>query len=171
MNSRKAPIVVVLNMLIAGCFFVLPAMAESGFGAAGAEADSSRTLEEMLNYAIEDEFAARAEYEMIIAEYGEIRPFTNIIRAEESHIAQLIPLFHQFGFEVPEDASGSFVVVPESLKNAFEIGIEAEIVNIAMYESFLEGDLPDDVRDVFEYLKAGSENHQRAFENGLLRYQ
>ncbi len=108
---------------------------------------------------------------MIIAEYGELRPFSNIIRAEENHISQLIPLFHQFGFEVPEDASNSFVVVPESLKNAFEIGIEAEIVNIAMYESFLEGDLPDDVRDVFEHLKAGSENHQRAFENGLRRYQ
>lgn len=123
MNSRKAPITLVLTMLIAGCLFVLPAVAESDFGAAGAEADSSRTLEEMLNYAIEDEFAARAEYEMIIAEYGELRPFCNIIRAEEYHIAQLIPLFHQFDFEVPEDASSSFVVVPESLENAFENGL------------------------------------------------
>ncbi len=47
MNSRKAPIAAVLTILVAGCFFVLPAMAESGFGAAGAEADSSRTLEDM----------------------------------------------------------------------------------------------------------------------------
>ncbi len=36
-----------------------------------------------------------------------------------------------------------------------------------MYESFLEDDLPDEVRDVSEHLKAGSENHQRAFENGV----
>jgi len=36
-----------------------------------------------------------------------------------------------------------------------------------MYESFLEGGLPDEVRDVFEHLKAVSENHQQAFENGV----
>ena len=40
-----------------------------------------------------------------------------------------------------------------------------------MYVSFLAGELPDDVRVVFERLKAGSENHLIAFENGLQRIQ
>ncbi|MEN8208704.1 MAG: DUF2202 domain-containing protein [Candidatus Fermentibacteria bacterium] len=159
-----------LMVLVFGAVTVVPVFAGSGFGATGAEADSSLTLEDMLNYAIEDEFAARAEYEMIIDEFGEIRPFTNIMRAEEAHIAMLEPLFEEYGFEIPEDNSASHIVLPESLESAFEIGVEAEMVNIAMYDSFLAGELPDDVRDVFEHLKTGSEHHLRAFENGLQRY-
>ncbi len=171
MNTDTRSLWTVLIVLLAGVFAVEPVSAESGFGAAGAEADTSRTLEEMLNYAIDDEFAARAEYEMIMEEYGEIRPFSNIIRSEETHIALLEPLFVQYGYELPSDSSASHVLLPESLQNAFEIGIEAEIANIAMYVSFLAGELPDDVRVVFERLKAGSENHLIAFENGLQRYQ
>ena len=54
-------------------------------------------------------------------------------------------------------------MVPSSIQNAFETGIQAEIDNIAMYEAFLENDLPDDVRAVFEELKKGSESHLQAF--------
>lgn len=171
MNNNRKSLPILFIMLVAGVFTVSPTFAESDFGAAGAQADTSRTLEEMLNYAIDDEFAARAEYEMIIDEFGEQRPFTNIMRAEEAHIAMLEPLFGEYGFEIPEDDSASHLVLPESLVRAFEIGVEAEIANIAMYESFLVGDLPDDVRDAFEHLKAGSENHLRAFENGLQRHR
>ncbi|MCK5008763.1 MAG: DUF2202 domain-containing protein [Spirochaetales bacterium] len=42
--------------------------------------------------------------------------------------------------------------------------------NIAMYESFLQEDLPEDVRDLFERLQQASENHLRAFRNNLNRY-
>ncbi len=171
MNTDKRSLLIVSIVLIVGTIAVEPVLAQSGFGAAGAAADTSRTLEEMLNYAIDDEYAARAEYEMIMEEYGEIRPFSNIMRAEETHISLLEPLFLQYGYDLPADSSASHVVIPESLKNAFEIGIEAEIANIAMYECFLAGELPDDVRDIFERLKAGSENHLLAFENGLQRYQ
>ena len=38
-----------------------------------------------------------------------------------------------------------------------------EIENIAMYERFLQQELPKDVRQVFESLKNASENHLRAF--------
>jgi len=171
MNTYTKSMWTGIIILLTGVFAVEPVYAESGFGAAGAQEDTSRTLEEMLNYAIDDEFAARAEYEMIMEEYGEIRPFSNIMRAEEIHIALLEPLFAQYGYELPADSSASHVVLPESLQNAFEIGIEAEIANIAMYVSFLAVELPDDVRVVFERLKAGSENHLIAFENGLHRIQ
>jgi hypothetical protein len=36
-----------------------------------------------------------------------------------------------------------------------------------MYESFLEQDLPEDVRSVFEKLKAGSESHLLAFQKNV----
>ena len=49
----------------------------SGYGSAGALEDENMTLADMLTYAIQDEYLARAEYELIISEYGNVRPFTN----------------------------------------------------------------------------------------------
>ena len=142
----------------------------NGYGAAGAEEDPSYTLEEMLTYAIQDEYLARAEYEKIIQEFDVTRPFTNIMQAEETHIALLIPLFETYDIEIPEDTSGDHLIIPSELKAIFEIGVQAEIDNIAMYESFLKEDLPDDIRSAFESLKAASESHLLAFEKNLNRY-
>lgn len=142
-----------------------PAEDESGYGAAGAATDSAYTLEEMLTYAIQDEYLAQAEYAAIMEEYGQVSPFNNIIKAEESHISSLVILFDDYEFAVPINDASDRVVLPDALEDSYGIGVEAEIQNIAMYEKFLEQDLPDDVRVVFEELLAGSENHLKAFEN------
>jgi len=143
----------------------------AGYGARGALRTEELSLEQMLNYAIQDEYLARTEYEGIMAEYGEMRPFSNIIRSEERHIEWLVELFDAYDLVLTPDDSESHVVIPDDLQTAFEIGVQAEIDNIAMYERFLTRELPADVRDVFERLKAASENHLRAFENNLERYQ
>jgi hypothetical protein len=143
--------------------------AEELFGAKGAQQSSDPTLEQMLTYAIQDEYLARAEYRFIINEYGSVRPFSNIIQAEEQHINMLVPLFTTYGFAVPEDNAEEHIVVPKDLKEALETGVQAEIDNIGMYETFLNKSLPDDVRDVFERLKNASGNHLQAFKNALSR--
>ncbi len=143
-------------------------IAAQDFGAAGALARDAMSMEEMLVYALQDEYLARAEYELILEEWGIQRPFSNIIRSEERHIASLLPLFDRYGVEPPEDTAAEHVIMPASRQEAFEIGVHAEIENIAMYAAFLEtNDLPRDVRNVFEALLRGSENHLRAFEQGL----
>ena len=81
----------------------------------------------------------------------------------------LIPLFNEYGFSVPEDTAAEHTVLPKHIKEALETGVQAEIDNIAMYEMFLETALPEDVKVVFERLKSASENHLRAFQNGLNR--
>lgn len=134
------------------------------FGASGAAADIEYDLEEMLNYAIEDEYLAQEEYEVIMEEYGVRRPFSNIIKAEARHISALLPLFEEYGFDVPVNDAEDRVEVPDSLTEIFSIGVEAEIKNIEMYKSFLEEDLPEDVKMVFENLMKASESHLRAFE-------
>jgi hypothetical protein len=144
--------------------------AEELFGAKGAQQSSDPTLEQMLTYAIQDEYLARAEYRFIINEYGSVRPFSNIIQAEEQHINMLVPLFTTYGFAVPEDNAEEHIVVPKDLKEALETGVQAEIDNIGMYETFLKKSLPEDVRDVFERLKNASGNHLQAFRNALSRY-
>lgn len=133
-------------------------------GAAAAQADNAYSLSDMLEYAIEDEYAAQAEYAAIMEVYGVQRPFSNIIRSEQTHIDWLLPLFEEYGVTVPVNDAASGTVIPASLTEAYAIGVDAEIKNIAMYASFLEEDLPDDVRDVFERLMNASVNHQKAFE-------
>ncbi len=156
-----------LGLLFFVATLAAPLMAQD-FGAAGALSRTSVNLEEMLVYALQDEYLARAEYELILDEWGIQRPFANIIRSEERHIAALIPLFSRYGVDLPEDTAAQHVILPSSREEAFEIGIHAEVENIAMYAMFLEqNDLPRDVRNVFEGLLRGSENHLRAFEQGL----
>ncbi|MHC1734587.1 MAG: DUF2202 domain-containing protein [Erysipelotrichaceae bacterium] len=125
--------------------------------------ESSYTIEEMLTMAIQDEYLARQEYESILDEYGDIRPFTNIIQAEVNHIEMLEPLFTTYKITIPVDDAIDHVVLPETLEETYAIGVQAEVNNIAMYERFLEEDLPEDVQDVFERLMNASYNHLEAF--------
>ena len=118
-----------------------------------------------MNYAIQDEYRARAKYELIIEEMDCGRPFTNIIKSEETHIALFKPLFEVRGVPVPGDDGAEHIVLPESIGAALEIGVQAEIANIAMYEKFLGQNLPEDLEEVFLRLKNASENHLRAFKN------
>ncbi|MBN2324022.1 MAG: DUF2202 domain-containing protein [Spirochaetes bacterium] len=166
---KRAAKIISTVLLMTGFFTALVASDEIGAKAAKKNPDPG--IEQMLLYAIQDEYLARAEYYEVIDRFGSVRPFSNIVKSEQTHVGLLVPLFEKYGFTVPEDTYASHVVVPDDLKSALEIGVQAEIDNIAMYESFLERDLPEDVRAVFERLKAASENHLGAFRNGLSRYQ
>lgn len=138
--------------------------AEEPFGAESALVDEEYSLEEMLVYAIQDEYLAQAEYDVIMSEFGVDRPFSNIAKAEAKHIELLLPLFEAHGIPVPDNNASEKTVVPSTLSEIYKTGVEAEIKNIDMYEKFLKEDLPEDVRTAFESLKAASENHLRAFE-------
>jgi hypothetical protein len=165
-NAKAMILVVALSMGAA-----LVSFAESAdFGAMGADGKSGLTIDQMLTYAIQDEYLARAEYELITEEYGSIPPFSNIMAAEERHVEWVTELLDKYGYVVPKDTAHRYVALPEDLKSSFQTGVQAEIDNIGMYESFLREDLPDDVRDLFERLKRSSENHLRAFRNNLNRY-
>ncbi|MCE5189456.1 MAG: DUF2202 domain-containing protein [Eubacteriales bacterium] len=138
-----------------------------GYGSSGALDDTNLTLADMLTYAIQDEYLAYAEYDRILSENGSVRPFTNILRAEESHIDALLPLFDAYGVAAPADEGASRAVSAGSLTDAYQAGVSAEVNNIAMYETFLDQELPSNVRTVFESLMRASENHLRAFQNQL----
>ncbi|MBS7528549.1 DUF2202 domain-containing protein [Fusibacter paucivorans] len=163
-GTKLMGIMIAASMLI-GSALSFADTTNTDFGSSGALAqETSITLEAMLDYAIQDEYAALAEYEAIMTEFGVQRPFTNISKAEETHIEWLLPLFETYGYDVPENTAADMVVVPETLAETYAIGVTAEINNIDMYEMFLETDLPDDVAVVFEALKNASVNHLNAFE-------
>ncbi|WP_187759820.1 ferritin-like domain-containing protein [Thiospirochaeta perfilievii] len=139
------------------------------FGADGALNESNYTLEEMLEYAIEDEYLALNEYEALIEKFGPIKPFTNIIESEKTHIAYLKELYSSYNIEIPKVDTTSHLYIPKNVEEAAKIGVDAEVKNIAMYNKFLKEDLPLDVRNVFEFLKKASENHLKAFRRQLER--
>jgi hypothetical protein len=151
-------------------FLVSLTISAADFGAQGALEAENLTLTDMLVYAIQDEYLARAEYVEIIQKYGAMRPFSNIVKAEERHIPFLIPLSERYGFKTLEENADNYVVLPQDMKTSLELGVHEEIENIAMYEVFLQEDLPADVRDVFERLMAASKNHLEAFRTTLKRY-
>lgn len=140
------------------------------FGAEAAKADKQLTLENILNYAIQDEFLARARYLLAIEKFGQQRPFINIINAEENHISYLIPLFTKYNVVLPLDDSGYYVKVPVNIVESLEEGVQGEIENIAMYERFLNQNIPNDVKNVFILLRKASENHLQAFQRALSFY-
>jgi hypothetical protein len=123
------------------------------------------TLADMLTLAIQDEYLAQAEYNLILAEYGNIRPFSKIVLAEQTHIDLLIPLFEAYGIEIPVNTAADSTVLPESVSAAIAMGVDAEQANIAMYDLFLADEtLPEDVKAVFELLRAASVKHLSAFQ-------
>lgn len=140
------------------------------YGAKGAEASDEFSLEEMMKYAIEDERLALAEYAFIMDEYNVSRPFSNIINAEAQHESALLGLYEKYGFDIPDFVGSEHVVLPSSLEEIYDIGVEAEIANIAMYEKFLTYDLDSDVKKVFTALRDGSVKHLTAFERQAAKY-
>ena len=140
------------------------------FGSQGALSNTNElSLNDMLNYAIQDEYAALAEYELIMEEFNITRPFSNIARAEEMHISWLVPLFDKYSFDIPVNNAEESVILPDSLLDAYNTGVEAEILNISMYEKFLENPLPTDVANVFDALMNASVNHLASFERQIDR--
>ncbi|MFT9599477.1 DUF2202 domain-containing protein [Mesobacillus sp.] len=171
MNSKLIPVVAFLFLFVslsgsAQAQTEVPA----DFGAKGALKDSSITLDEALVYAIQDEYLAQARYDVVIGKFGSIRPFSNIKAAEQQHISALVTLFQKYEKQIPEDNAKQYVTAPDTLKDAFNEGVQAEIDNIAMYDKLKTiPSLPEDAKMVFTQLGNASKNHLRAFQRGAGR--
>lgn len=141
----------------------------NNYGAKGAINTTSLTLNQMLTYALQDEYLAQARYDNILRTFGDIRTFSQIKEAEQRHISALLPLFERYQVSLPQDISQNFVATPESIKAAYRAGVQGEIENISMYDRFLSFNIPADLRVVFQQLRNASINHLAAFERGLVR--
>ena len=119
-----------------------------------------------LEAGIQDEFKAELIYERVLDDFGSVRPFVNIINAEERHSEAIARLYVARGLPVPESrwASGE---IPSfsSVTAAFQAGVVAEIENAEIYDHYLALPLPADVQTVFENNRAASlDRHLPAFE-------
>ena len=126
--------------------------------------------------ALDDEYKAESLYKAIMTKHGEARPFSNIINAERHHSDMLIDLLKTYGQAVPQNPYENGVKPklqsPATLLEACEIGVTAEIENVALYDDKL---LPavsnySDITDVMLRLRdASEERHLPPFERCVSR--
>ncbi|MBI1281851.1 MAG: hypothetical protein GC179_27245 [Anaerolineaceae bacterium] len=112
-----------------------------------------------------DEQHAYAVYQGVIDQFGRVKPFVNIQRAEVQHIAAWEFLFDRYGIVTPEIP---VIEVPQfaSVSEACQLGAEAEVANFDLYDTMLTTFDPyPDIYQVALNLRNVSEyNHLPAFQ-------
>jgi len=122
---------------------------------------------EALGLALQDEYRAESLYRQVLGQFGEVRPFSNVVNAEQRHSAALERVYGRRGLVVPENTGRELIQEPhwKTLQEACQVAVEAERDNVALYEDLLGRDLPADVVQVFEHLRDASlDRHLPAFE-------
>ncbi len=157
-SARRLLAVGALLMVSAGC---------GGETTAPTSATTQTTPQVLLAMqdGLQDEYRAAAVYEAVLQRYGQVLPFSNIVRAERQHAASIAALFTARGFAVPTPEAQVEIPAFASVAAACEMGATAEVENIALYDRLLAAPLPSDVQRVFEANRRASlVNHLPAFE-------
>jgi len=141
----------------------LPASGPISDGTAMGDLDESEV--EALMMALQDEYKAWSVYDQVVIDLGTAWPFTNIQRGEENHIAALVTLFDRYGLDVPVNEWADNVTGFDTLAEACEAGVQAEIENAALYDELLSMvDNPDIIRVFTTLQQASQTKHLPAFE-------
>ena len=131
----------------------------------------------------EEEKLARDVYLALYDKWG-TRVFQNIANAEQMHMDSVGALLETYGLDDPvaqtKDARGVFAdpdlqalyeqLVSKgstSLVDALTVGATIEDLDIKDLNEAMARTSHDDIRQVYENLKMGSENHMRAFVSNL----
>ncbi len=152
-----------------GAGAVAPRTGASCPGASGATpVPFTEGVAQAVNRAYQDELRAQATYDKAIADHGAARPFQRIAFSEARHAWLVRGLYSSRGLEPPKSAwSAAAVPSYKTMQAACAAGVAIETENVAMYDQLLaRTDLPPDVRNVFERLRAMSQNrHLPAFRS------
>lgn len=127
---------------------------------------ANTSLQSALDKALLDEYKAHVTYESVISKFGQVRPFINIVQAENNHIASLNSLYVTYNLKqpiIPSTIPNDF----SSLQEACAIGVQAEIDNAKLYKEELlpqVTEYPDVVTVFTQLMNASQQNHLPAFE-------
>lgn len=125
------------------------------------------SAEEMsaLNRAILEEYGALNLYKGVIAQFGDVVPFTEIAQSEQQHVDALIRQADKYGASVPANPGLTAPLPFTSLSEACEAGAAAEIADAALYDEFRPEVTHTDILRVFDNLQNASlNNHLPAFQ-------
>lgn len=135
-----------------------------GNGGSGKEPLAESEIQ-ALEMALDDEYHALATYISVMNTFGEVEPFYNIAQSEQRHIDALVNQFEKYGVPVPENPWLGEIGAFDSLSQACQTGVEAEIANAELYTTLLEMTAKADLLRVFTNLsRASMESHLPEFE-------
>lgn len=134
------------------------------FGMLFSSASSAGDNVTALKMALDDEYKAKATYLKVIEDFGERRPFVNIVRSEQRHIEALLPFFERYGVETPKNNYLGNIPGYASFQDACSAGVLAEIDNVKLYSKIFAITDDPQLKKVFENLQwASQERHLPAF--------
>lgn len=114
--------------------------------------------------ALDDEYKASATYAQVIADFGEARPFSNIVESERRHADAVAGLLQRHRVPVPSNTWPGRVPRYRSLREACEAAVAGEVENGALYERLLAGTNRPDILTVYRHLQeASQQRHLPAF--------
>ena len=117
-----------------------------------------------LEEAINDEYNAFNIYTKVIEDFGEVRPFSNIVNAEQQHINELKSIYLKYSLEFPSNPQKEGPAF-DSVVLACEAAEQAEIYNVAIYDRLFSQVDNQDIIMIFEALRyASQEKHLPAFQ-------
>lgn len=125
---------------------------------------ATTALTTALTNALAQERYALATYKNIVAKFGSITPFKNIITSEEQHVSTITSLMTAHGVTVPA-SSTTGAVAPATRVAACQLGVTVETAIIATYQNglTLAKDFPDAVRVFSNLLDVSQSSHLLAF--------
>ena len=129
-------------------------------------------LNQVLRIAVYDEYHAYEIYKKVLEKFGDSEPFSNIIHAEVNHYQALIPLLEKYQVPIPVNDWENRIEAPNSLLEACETGVAAEIENIKMYDDLISyvQEYPDVLDTLYKLQAASYNNHLPAFRNCVVKY-
>ena len=118
-----------------------------------------------LNLALDDEYHALAVYQLVIATFGEIDPFVEIAISEQRHIDVLTKQFNKYDLDVPDNPWTENVPAFDSIEQACQAGVEAEIAKTELYNQLIRMTNDFNLTRVFtNFRNASLNNHLPQFE-------
>ena len=143
-----------------------------GFGSSAGTAGTGLALTPLsdaeksaLQDAILEEYGALNLYNAVIEQFGPIYPFAMIARAEQSHVDALVRQAIKYSVDIPVNPGLTDAVSFGSAAEACAAGVEAEILDAALYDDLKLVTTHSDLLRVYDRLQSASLNqHLVAFE-------
>jgi hypothetical protein len=125
----------------------------------------SAVEKDALNKAILEEYGALNLYKSVIAKFGNVAPFSQIVKAEQQHINALVNQATKYGVSVPANPGLANAPSFSTLSDACKAGAAAEIADAALYDQIKPAVAHTDILKVFDNLQSASLNsHLPAFQ-------
>lgn len=176
MKSKSTQTLLAL-LLIVGLLLAIPAgaahaadLARRGAPSRGAAAGASlvplnAAEADALERAVLEEYGALNTYRAVIAQFGAVQPFTAIARSEQQHVNALLRQATKYGIDAPANPGLAAVFEWQSIADACQTGVEAEIADAALYDELVMVTEHADLVRVYQNLQAASlNNHLPAFD-------